>query len=59
MPLERGSRIGRYEILSEIGTGGMSEVFDRLRATRWEGLVMSWVRSDLGTAWSEAQPRYS
>lgn len=27
MPLERGSRIGRYEILSDIGTGGMSEVY--------------------------------
>ncbi len=33
MPLERGSRIGRYEILSEIGTGGMSEVYRALDLT--------------------------
>jgi serine/threonine protein kinase len=33
MPLERGSRVGRFEILSAIGAGGMGEVY-RARDSR-------------------------
>src|SRR5262245_465219 len=38
MPLARGSRIGAYEVLAQIGTGAMGEVY-RARDVRLERIV--------------------
>src|SRR4051812_46106919 len=49
MSLEIGARLGPYEILSELGEGGMGEVY-RARDTRLQRTVaIKVIRADLST----------